>query len=324
MTDNEEGIENSKPCKESNSTNEDTFEDLRESPVMSNSILTFKHNKHSNNFEISESLGLNSKNTKSCEETSGINGGRIEDLKESANLLKQNRISNSFEVSESIRVNGNQCLNIKKNYLGNANSKWCEETSSRKKSEDSFENVGEYLKISKSLIPLKPNINTTSFEVSDSIKNHDKPELNSDITSKTIERKSKNTFAVTPSKKMFVEKESVLTVVTPSKKVVAEKESVPTDVSPSKKSVAEKENVPTADNASKKVVAEKESVPTIYIPVNRDKKIQESRLKLPILGEEQTIMEAIRENPIVLLAGETGSGKTTQVPQFLYEAGYAR
>lgn len=67
-----------------------------------------------------------------------------------------------------------------------------------------------------------------------------------------------------------------------------------------------------------------ESVPSIFIPVNRDEKIQEGRLKLPILGEEQAIMEAIRENPIVLLAGETGSGKTTQVPQFLYEAGYAR
>lgn len=67
-----------------------------------------------------------------------------------------------------------------------------------------------------------------------------------------------------------------------------------------------------------------ESVPTVFVPVSRNEKIQESRLKLPILGEEQTIMEAIRENSIVLLAGETGSGKTTQVPQFLYEAGYIR
>lgn len=35
-------------------------------------------------------------------------------------------------------------------------------------------------------------------------------------------------------------------------------------------------------------------------------------------------MEAISEHMIVLLCGETGSGKTTQVPQFLYEAGYAQ
>jgi HrpA-like RNA helicase len=52
--------------------------------------------------------------------------------------------------------------------------------------------------------------------------------------------------------------------------------------------------------------------------------LQEERLKLPILSEEQAIMEAVAEHPIVIVCGETGSGKTTQVPQFLYEAGYSR
>ena len=52
--------------------------------------------------------------------------------------------------------------------------------------------------------------------------------------------------------------------------------------------------------------------------------IQAARLKLPILGEEQVVMEAIKEHPVVIICGETGSGKTTQVPQFLYEAGYAQ
>ena len=33
-------------------------------------------------------------------------------------------------------------------------------------------------------------------------------------------------------------------------------------------------------------------------------------------------MEAITDHSVVVLCGETGSGKTTQVPQFLYEAGY--
>uniref|UniRef100_A0A3Q4BCM2 RNA helicase n=1 Tax=Mola mola TaxID=94237 RepID=A0A3Q4BCM2_MOLML len=65
------------------------------------------------------------------------------------------------------------------------------------------------------------------------------------------------------------------------------------------------------------------SQPTVFIPVDRFPEIQEARLKLPVLAEEQVIMEAVRENPFVVICGETGSGKTTQVPQFLYEAGYA-
>ncbi|XP_016356454.1 putative ATP-dependent RNA helicase DHX37 [Sinocyclocheilus anshuiensis] len=63
--------------------------------------------------------------------------------------------------------------------------------------------------------------------------------------------------------------------------------------------------------------------PAVFIPVDRLPEIQEARLRLPILAEEQVIMEAVREKECVVLCGETGSGKTTQVPQFLYEAGYA-
>ncbi|XP_075954925.1 putative ATP-dependent RNA helicase DHX37 [Anarhichas minor] len=63
--------------------------------------------------------------------------------------------------------------------------------------------------------------------------------------------------------------------------------------------------------------------PAVFIPVDRSAEIQEARLKLPVLAEEQVIMEAVRENPCIVICGETGSGKTTQVPQFLYEAGYA-
>ncbi|XP_036132601.1 probable ATP-dependent RNA helicase DHX37 [Molossus molossus] len=63
--------------------------------------------------------------------------------------------------------------------------------------------------------------------------------------------------------------------------------------------------------------------PAVFIPVNRSPEMQKERLKLPILSEEQVIMEAVAEHPIVIVCGETGSGKTTQVPQFLYEAGYS-
>jgi ATP-dependent RNA helicase DHX37/DHR1 len=45
-------------------------------------------------------------------------------------------------------------------------------------------------------------------------------------------------------------------------------------------------------------------------------------MELPILAEEQPIIETILMNPVVVICGETGSGKTTQVPQMLYEHGF--
>ena len=58
------------------------------------------------------------------------------------------------------------------------------------------------------------------------------------------------------------------------------------------------------------------------VPVNRTDQIQGARMELPVLAEEQRIMEAIHNSSTVVICGETGSGKTTQVPQFLYEAGF--
>ncbi|KAK4217069.1 P-loop containing nucleoside triphosphate hydrolase protein [Rhypophila decipiens] len=58
------------------------------------------------------------------------------------------------------------------------------------------------------------------------------------------------------------------------------------------------------------------------VAVTRDPEIQEVRYRLPVVAEEQMIMEAIHNNDVVVICGATGSGKTTQVPQFLFEAGY--
>ena len=58
------------------------------------------------------------------------------------------------------------------------------------------------------------------------------------------------------------------------------------------------------------------------VQVDRPEEIQNSRLGLPVVGEEQKIMEAIHNNPSIVIWGSTGSGKTTQLPQFLFEAGY--
>ncbi|KAI9918342.1 hypothetical protein PsorP6_012060 [Peronosclerospora sorghi] len=64
------------------------------------------------------------------------------------------------------------------------------------------------------------------------------------------------------------------------------------------------------------------SLKSSLVKLSRKPEIQLARMQLPVCSSEQEIMEAITENDVVILCGETGSGKTTQVPQFLYEAGY--
>lgn len=64
------------------------------------------------------------------------------------------------------------------------------------------------------------------------------------------------------------------------------------------------------------------SYKTTLVQLKRKPEIQMARMQLPVCSSEQEIMEAISDNDVVILCGETGSGKTTQVPQFLYEAGY--
>lgn len=59
-----------------------------------------------------------------------------------------------------------------------------------------------------------------------------------------------------------------------------------------------------------------------HVTVIRDPSIQAFREKLSIFHEEHVIIEAIRNNPVTIIIGETGSGKTTQIPQFLYENGF--
>jgi HrpA-like RNA helicase len=46
------------------------------------------------------------------------------------------------------------------------------------------------------------------------------------------------------------------------------------------------------------------------------------RIQLPVYQFRAALLDCIAANQIVVVEGETGSGKTTQIPQFLVEAGY--
>ncbi|OON20287.1 helicase protein, partial [Opisthorchis viverrini] len=56
--------------------------------------------------------------------------------------------------------------------------------------------------------------------------------------------------------------------------------------------------------------------------VSRRETLAEARRSLPIYKFREALLQAIADHQVLIIEGETGSGKTTQIPQYLYEAGY--
>ncbi|XP_065090788.1 probable pre-mRNA-splicing factor ATP-dependent RNA helicase mog-4 [Ochlerotatus camptorhynchus] len=52
--------------------------------------------------------------------------------------------------------------------------------------------------------------------------------------------------------------------------------------------------------------------------------IEETKKSLPVFPFKEDLIAAIKEHQILIIEGKTGSGKTTQVPQYLYEAGFTK
>ncbi len=52
--------------------------------------------------------------------------------------------------------------------------------------------------------------------------------------------------------------------------------------------------------------------------------IQRTRMSLPIAKKREEILDLVDRNQVILLAGETGCGKTTQVPQFIAEHSWGK
>jgi len=54
----------------------------------------------------------------------------------------------------------------------------------------------------------------------------------------------------------------------------------------------------------------------------KSKTMAEQRKYLPVYSVRDEMMQVIRENQVVIVVGETGSGKTTQMTQYLHEEGF--
>ena len=54
------------------------------------------------------------------------------------------------------------------------------------------------------------------------------------------------------------------------------------------------------------------------------KKIEADRRSLPIYPYRDDLIKAVEDHQTIVIVGETGSGKTTQIPQYMWEAGFAK
>ncbi|KHJ95697.1 helicase protein [Oesophagostomum dentatum] len=69
---------------------------------------------------------------------------------------------------------------------------------------------------------------------------------------------------------------------------------------------------------------EKQQAEEITAAQKRKMTLEETRRSLPVYAFREQFIEAVREHQVLIIEGETGSGKTTQLPQYLYEAGFCK
>lgn len=61
--------------------------------------------------------------------------------------------------------------------------------------------------------------------------------------------------------------------------------------------------------------------------ISRDEKVKsilDTRRSLPVFSYRDELLQAVEDYQTIIIVGETGSGKTTQIPQYLAEAGFTK
>ena len=75
---------------------------------------------------------------------------------------------------------------------------------------------------------------------------------------------------------------------------------------------------------SERVKKEKIAASDGPIVARKNLTVQEQRESLPAFAVREELLRIIRQFQVIIVVGETGSGKTTQLTQFLYEDGYGQ
>lgn len=52
--------------------------------------------------------------------------------------------------------------------------------------------------------------------------------------------------------------------------------------------------------------------------------MNKDKCNLPVFKEKNTIISSVINNPITIIVGDTGCGKSTQIPQYLVSNGWSR
>ncbi|XP_044794256.2 pre-mRNA-splicing factor ATP-dependent RNA helicase DHX16 isoform X2 [Bubalus bubalis] len=69
---------------------------------------------------------------------------------------------------------------------------------------------------------------------------------------------------------------------------------------------------------------EEPSAPPTPTQAQQKESIQAVRRSLPVFPFREELLAAIANHQVLIIEGETGSGKTTQIPQYLFEEGYTK